>query len=184
MCSASPSNRAATSTCAASSAKAPPFTLYLPEVVALDEPCTERVQKVGLAPLGSGQSILIVEDNVGVGQFATQILEDLGYGTWASNAERALERLGGDGSGFDLVFSDVVMPGMGGVGRPGPRTGATLAALPVVLTRDTATCSPARATTGSNCCTSRIRPSNSDASSIRCSNYGPGWRPRRPDGIR
>lgn len=92
------------------------FTLYLPEVASLDAPCTERVPDGGLAPLGAGQSILVVEDNVGVGQFATQILEDLGYRpTLASNAEDALERLGRDGSGFDLVFSDVVMPGMGGV---------------------------------------------------------------------
>ncbi|WP_426216356.1 PAS domain-containing protein [Methylobacterium sp. NFXW15] len=92
------------------------FTLYLPEVAALDGPCIERVQDGGLAPLGAGQSILIVEDNVGVGQFATQILEDLGYRpTLANNAEDALERLGRDGGGFDLVFSDVVMPGMGGI---------------------------------------------------------------------
>ncbi len=29
--------------------------------------------------------------------------------------EAALDRLGSDGDGFDAVFSDVVMPGMGGV---------------------------------------------------------------------
>ncbi len=58
----------------------------------------------------------MVEDNVGVGQFATQILEDLGYRpVWAANAEEALEEIGRGVSRFDLVFSDVVMPGMGGV---------------------------------------------------------------------
>ncbi len=92
------------------------FTLYLPEVAALDAPVAEGPPEAGLAPLGTDQSILVVEDNVGVGQFATQILEDLGYRTtWACNAEEALELLGRDGNGFDLVFSDVVMPGVGGV---------------------------------------------------------------------
>src|SRR6478735_5805849 len=67
-------------------------------------------------PGGSGQRVLVVEDNVEVGRFATQILEDLGYGTtWAANAEEALDTLGPDGVGFDAVFSDVVMPGMGGI---------------------------------------------------------------------
>jgi CheY-like chemotaxis protein len=60
--------------------------------------------------------VLVVEDNVEVGRFATQILQDLGYETtWTTNAEEALDRLGADGGGFDMVFSDVVMPGMGGI---------------------------------------------------------------------
>ncbi len=59
---------------------------------------------------------VVVEDNIEVGKFTTQILEDLGYRTeWAANAEAALEWLGSDGAGFDVVFSDVVMPGMGGI---------------------------------------------------------------------
>lgn len=110
------------------------FTLYLPEVVVSDQPAVERTQEDDLAPLGSGQCILVVEDNVGVGQFATQILEDLGYRTtWAGNAEEALDRLGRDGSGFDLVFSDVVMPGMGGVALA-RELQHRLPRLPVVLT--------------------------------------------------
>ncbi|UIN36886.1 ATP-binding protein [Methylobacterium oryzae] len=92
------------------------FTLYLPEIEA--EPNRESVARQGSAdfPTGAGESVLVVEDNVEVGRFATQILEDLGYRTtWATNAEDALEKLGPDGSGFDAVFSDVVMPGMGGI---------------------------------------------------------------------
>jgi len=58
----------------------------------------------------------VVEDNVQVGQFATQILQDLGYETWwAANAEEALMHIGAKGSRFDAVFSDVVMPGVGGL---------------------------------------------------------------------
>ena len=92
------------------------FTLYLPEVGQEEVQVRVRGPDGGLTPLGMGQRILVVEDNIGVGQFATQILEDLGYRpTWAANAEEALDRVGGDGAGFDLVFTDVVMPGMGGI---------------------------------------------------------------------
>ena len=91
------------------------FTLYLPEVDA-EVRVGRQADAAEPVPGGSGQRILVVEDNVEVGRFATQILRDLGYEThWAANAEEALEKLGADGDGFDAVFSDVVMPGMGGV---------------------------------------------------------------------
>ncbi|MCJ2109188.1 PAS domain-containing protein [Methylobacterium sp. E-041] len=92
------------------------FTLYLPEseAIASDAPDPQRGDET--FQTGDGQRVLVVEDNVEVGRFATQILEDCGYRTtWAANAEEALDRLGPDGSGFDAVFSDVVMPGMGGI---------------------------------------------------------------------
>ncbi|MGH1571049.1 ATP-binding protein [Methylobacterium sp. P31] len=91
------------------------FTLYLPEVDAADAAVCEQAGEAGTTD-GAGRRVLVVEDNVEVGRFATQILEDLGYAPeWAANAEAALERLGPDGDGFDVVFSDVVMPGMGGL---------------------------------------------------------------------
>ena len=92
------------------------FTLYLPEIdsPAFDAPIVSRGDEAILG--GDGQRVLVVEDNVEVGRFATQILEDCGYRTtWATNAEAALDTLGPDGAGFDAVFSDVVMPGMGGI---------------------------------------------------------------------
>jgi DNA-binding NtrC family response regulator len=82
---------------------------------------------------GAGRRVLVVEDNLEVGRFATQVLEDLGYETnWAVNAEEALERLGYDGAGFDVVFSDVVMPGMGGIALA-RELGRRLPDMPVVL---------------------------------------------------
>ncbi len=109
------------------------FTLYLPQVAAPAEPAD--VPKVPDASTdGAGRRILVVEDNVEVGRFATQILHDLGYATeWAANAEAALDRLGADGDGFDAVFSDVVMPGMGGVALA-EALRSRLPHLPVVLT--------------------------------------------------
>jgi CheY-like chemotaxis protein len=75
----------------------------------------------------------VVEDNVEVGRFATQILQDLGYvTTWAANAEEALAHLGPDGAGFDAVFSDVVMPGMNGV-ELGREIRRRRPSLPVIL---------------------------------------------------
>ncbi|SFE91530.1 hybrid sensor histidine kinase/response regulator [Methylobacterium sp. yr596] len=91
------------------------FTLYLPEVepAKSEEPGPAEVET---ATGGAGQRVLVVEDNVEVGRFATRILEDLDYRTtWAANAAEALGWLGEDCGGFDAVFSDVVMPGMNGV---------------------------------------------------------------------
>ncbi len=91
------------------------FTLYLPEVEPV-APAEDDGETAQVEPGGAGQRVLVVEDNIEVGRFATQILEDLGYETaLAVNAEDALERLGVGGTGFDVVFSDVVMPGMGGI---------------------------------------------------------------------
>jgi nitrogen-specific signal transduction histidine kinase/ActR/RegA family two-component response regulator len=90
------------------------FTLYLPRVdgearvpdTAEPEPLVD----------GHGTRVLVVEDNVAVGSFATQTLAELGYLTvWASDAEQALAKLGSDADRFDVVFSDVVMPGMDGI---------------------------------------------------------------------
>jgi CheY-like chemotaxis protein len=53
---------------------------------------------------------------VDVGTFATQTLAELGYVTvWASDAEEALAELEKDAARFDVVFSDVMMPGMNGI---------------------------------------------------------------------
>ncbi|WP_162561137.1 PAS domain S-box protein [Methylobacterium terrae] len=91
------------------------FVLYLPEVAAPADPGQAPPADEGMAPARAGQRVLLVEDNVGVGRFAAQILDDLGYvTTWVTNAEAALDVLGQD-AGYDAVFSDVVMPGMGGI---------------------------------------------------------------------
>ncbi len=110
------------------------FTLYLPQA--------ERTDAVGESPDGSasrgldegrGRHILVVEDNMEVGRFSTQLLQDLGYETtWAPNGEDALKLLS-EAHGFDAVFSDVVMPGMSGI-ELGQRIRRLYPELPVVLT--------------------------------------------------
>src|SRR3546814_10359594 len=59
--------------------------------------------------------ILLVEDNEEVGNFAEALLGELGHGVVrARNGQEALQLANGDLQ-FDLVFTDVVMPGMTGL---------------------------------------------------------------------
>jgi signal transduction histidine kinase/CheY-like chemotaxis protein len=92
------------------------FTLYLPKAEA--KPTSLPIAsgaEAGL-PVQGRRNVLLVEDNVDVGEFARQLLEDLGYTTtWAPNAQVALQILEEEADRFDTVFSDVVMPGMSGV---------------------------------------------------------------------
>ena len=90
------------------------FTLYLPQVEGAPE--RAAAQPDASAPEEGGLCVLVVEDNVEVGRFATQILEDLGHDmVWVVNAEEALAELEKVPFRFDAVFSDIVMPGMGGI---------------------------------------------------------------------
>jgi len=96
------------------------FTLYLPRAqrgTTSDEgrPGIGLDQGDAFSEHNSGRRVLVVEDNLEVGRFSSQILADLGYDTTlASNAEEALKLLD-EANGFDVVFSDVIMPGMNGV---------------------------------------------------------------------
>jgi len=110
------------------------FTIYLPQVETTpEEQVVQSGEVAGISVEGRGRRVLVVEDNVEVGQFSTQLLQDLGYETtWAANAREALELLG-EVDGFDVVFSDVVMPGMGGV-ELGEEIRRRRPGLPVILT--------------------------------------------------
>jgi PAS domain S-box-containing protein len=92
------------------------FTLYLPrlnEVVEQEEGATRPQLPKALQP----RSVLLVEDNETVGSFAQNLLHELGHDvTWATDADDALRILDEQRGIFDLVFTDVVMPGMNGVG--------------------------------------------------------------------
>jgi CheY-like chemotaxis protein len=62
-------------------------------------------------PQGSGESILLVEDEPAVRTLVSNILKDLGYQvTEARDGEEALALLEGIGT-LDLLLSDVVLPG-------------------------------------------------------------------------
>ncbi|MCJ8517938.1 CheY-like chemotaxis protein [Pseudorhizobium tarimense] len=65
-------------------------------------------------PRGPRQRILVVEDDDRVRFFTVETLRDLGYDvTFTSGGAEALAILQ-DGRGFDLLFTDIVMPEMNG----------------------------------------------------------------------
>ena len=91
------------------------FTLFMPRSREPLTPLTPLAPPPEPTQPDRKGRVLVVEDNAAIGEFASQLLLDLGYRTeWAANAADALDRLEKD-SGFDIVFSDVVMPGLGGV---------------------------------------------------------------------
>ncbi len=85
------------------------FTLYLPR--SNEQPQRSAPVRTGdTEPLATG-AVLVVEDNTEVADIATALLNELGYQvTRVASAQTAIDVLG-TGEQFDLVFSDVVMPG-------------------------------------------------------------------------
>jgi PAS domain S-box-containing protein len=85
--------------------------IYLPRT---GKPLREIDKPVEAGKLPLGLHVLLVEDNVQVREFAADLLKDLHCRvTTANDGDEALNLL--RSMPFDLVFSDVVMPGMGGV---------------------------------------------------------------------
>jgi PAS domain S-box-containing protein len=110
------------------------FTIYLPQA-AMPVDAIEAA-RTGIEPAtrGRGYRVLVVEDNDDVGQFSTELLVDLGYTVRrVSSADAALAILAEDEFSADLVFSDVIMPGMNGVELAGVIR-ERYPGLPVVLT--------------------------------------------------
>jgi len=108
------------------------FTLYLPRA----EPPAPQAEAT--APSGARLSrscrVLIVEDDTQVGEFAAQLLSDHRFETiHVTDATLALNLLDYDRDAFDVVFSDVVMPGISGV-ELGRIIRLRWPELPVVLT--------------------------------------------------
>ena len=92
------------------------FVIYLPQAASPADGAPLVAANGDPETIGGGQRVLVVEDNEDVGRFSTAMLEDLGYTIrWVANAKDALAAISEDEFAFDLVFSDVIMPGMNGV---------------------------------------------------------------------
>jgi CheY-like chemotaxis protein len=86
--------------------------LYLPRHDGDDASIPQDIE--GISDRGQGETILIVEDDDGVRQYASEILRDLNYQILeARDAASALKLLDAD-KPFDLLLTDVVLPGKNG----------------------------------------------------------------------
>ena len=94
------------------------FSIYLPMAERRPDDEDAPRSSCGTAeeiPASNGERILLVEDEDSVRAFATRALTDWGYDILeVASAEEAIETLKGDLLGFDLVFSDIVLPGKSG----------------------------------------------------------------------
>jgi len=85
------------------------FRLYLPRAIAAAEP--EAPVAVEAGAVGGTETILVVEDDAMVRSYVNAQLKSLGYTTLSvGNAAAALSICESDAT-FDLLFTDVVMPG-------------------------------------------------------------------------
>ncbi len=89
------------------------FTILLP---AIEEPSEALgVSDIEEARAGSGERILVVEDDEATRLAICEILESLGYVvSGAADGKDAVHLLIETQGGFDLIVSDLVMPNMGG----------------------------------------------------------------------
>ncbi|WHU02464.1 PAS domain-containing sensor histidine kinase [Sphingomonas sp. NIBR02145] len=79
-----------------------------------DKPAQKGAELDPQVSISAGLNVLLVEDSDHVRYFARQLLEDLGCEVVeAASGEEALERL--RDNSVDLIFSDIVMPGMNGL---------------------------------------------------------------------
>ena len=83
---------------------------------------------------GAGETILLVEDELALRMMMSDVLEDLGYGViGARNGEEALNLIDA-GESFDLLLTDVVMPGSIGGFELARRVREQLPDMPVIYT--------------------------------------------------
>jgi CheY-like chemotaxis protein len=90
------------------------FTVFWP--VDMDDPAeSEETSRQKELPLTGSETILFVEEEDSVRDFAVSALEALGYSIYeAPDAKEALRLIEDDHIKFDLLVTDLIMPEMGG----------------------------------------------------------------------
>ncbi len=88
------------------------FHVYLPIVeMSVEEKSTETSNRV----LTGNEKILIVDDDIDITEIEQMMLEELGYKvTKCTSSEEALEEFSSSPDKYDLVITDMTMPGMTG----------------------------------------------------------------------
>jgi CheY-like chemotaxis protein len=89
--------------------------IYLPRMSQAVEVATnpeEMPQRPTLVePAHPSETILLVEDNEDVSQYAKSALEELGYKVLVAYDSAGALRIVNDGTHIDLLFTDIVLPG-------------------------------------------------------------------------
>ena len=107
-----PSNRAGTCGSTAPRGKGTTFRLYLPRYQGSVE--TKSVAPPRDAATGSGETVLVVEDDSAVRLIISDVLRDLGYACIeAGDGQAALPMLTSN-TPLDLLITDVGLPGLNG----------------------------------------------------------------------
>ncbi|MFP4453895.1 MAG: PAS domain S-box protein, partial [Desulfobacterales bacterium] len=89
------------------------FRIYLPRHA--EEAVASVRENQEQYPLGNGETILVLEDEVLVLNLTKAMLEKLGYKVLASNSvHEALALIKSSGGAIDLIITDVIMPEMNG----------------------------------------------------------------------
>ncbi len=90
------------------------FRIYLPR--AIENETVASAEKATIAAIrGGGETILLVEDEEANLSLAKQMLESFGYRVLAAGSpDQAISMSNAEGNGYDLLLTDVVMPGMDG----------------------------------------------------------------------
>src|SRR5262249_5191110 len=86
--------------------------LYLPRVGEPGERVFDDAAAAGMQ--GGHETILVVEDDELARSYVVAQLKSLGYATLAAGSAIAALELIDQGAQFDLLFTDVIMPGMNG----------------------------------------------------------------------
>jgi PAS domain S-box-containing protein len=92
------------------------FKIYLPRIEEEGSGCAAREpSETRSLPRGSSELVLLVEDEKGVRELAREYLETSGYRVIeAQDGHTALELAAAHAGSIDVLFTDVVMPGIGG----------------------------------------------------------------------
>ena len=112
--------------------------IYLPRLVGAEEVAAAPAGKpASVSPVPraqAGETILVVEDNEGVRDYAKEVLQELGYAVLeAADANQALEVLA-RARRVDLLFTDVVLPGGANGRQLANQARSAHPALPVLYT--------------------------------------------------
>ncbi len=105
------------------------FTVHLPRIEGASKP--DEVSGSVDVPRGGGETILVAEDEEAVRQFVERVLTVAGYRVLTAPGGAEALALAKTRRDLDLLFTDVVMPGMSGV-QLAARVAKTHPGLPVI----------------------------------------------------